>query len=377
MKRVCMVTTSPLIVNFFLVPHLLHLKEAYRVSLAVTLPGEVPLKELPGVKIIPVEIRRKISPLHDVISLFRLFRLFRVHQFDLVHSFSPKAGLLAAIAGRLARVPVRVHTFTGQVWATQRGAMRWLLRTADRATARFATHVLADSGSQRDFLLSEKIVPANKIRVLGSGSVAGIDIARFRPDAHIRGAVRRELNIPEQAPVILFLGRVTRDKGVLDLAVAFPAVAQAFPEAMLLVVGPDEDNLRASVESLAHPHADRVRFVDYTAQPERFLAAADILCLPSYREGFGSVIIEAAASGLPAVSTRIYGVTDAVVEGTTGLLYTPGNVDELRSHLERLLGDLDLRLKIGEAARERAVSEIAQARLTNATAEFYEEALAD
>jgi glycosyltransferase involved in cell wall biosynthesis len=237
MKRVCFVTTSPLIVNFFLVPHLRHLASRYEVSLAVTLPGEAPLKDLPGVRIEPVTIPRRIRPVGDAMALQRLTRLFRERHYDLVHSFGPKAGLLATWAGSLAGVPTRLHTFTGQVWASRRGPMRALLRAADRSIARRATEVLADSASQRDFLVREGVVAAERCRVLGAGSVCGVNAQRFRPDPDARAAVRAELGIDAQAPVVLFAGRVTRDKGILDLARAFGGLGAAFQQALLLVVG--------------------------------------------------------------------------------------------------------------------------------------------
>jgi glycosyltransferase involved in cell wall biosynthesis len=373
MKRICFVTTSPLIVNFFLRPHLLHLRERFQVTLAVTQPGEVPLLPLPGIEVAPLAMRRKFSPLHDMITLAQLTILFR-RRFDLVHSFSPKAGLLAGVAALLARVPARVHTFTGQVWATKRAVSRRLLRLADQVTARCASHVLADSNSQRDFLIAQHIVASDKCRVLASGSVAGVDPGRFKPDPKARASLRQQLQIPEQAPVILFLGRMTRDKGVLDLAAAFSRLLQSVPDALLLIVGPDEEGLRGSIERTVERTA-HLRFADYTAEPERFLAAADVLCLPSYREGFGNVIIEAAACGLPAVSTRIYGVTDALLENHTGLLFAPGNVEELRRQLAHMLTDGSLRRKLGQAARARAVSSFAQPLLTRALEDFYVEIL--
>jgi len=365
MKKVCFVTTSPLIVNFFLVPHLVHLAARYQVSLAVTQPGEAPLRPLPGVQVIPLQIARRIDPLRDAGALLELRRLFRRSAFDLVHSFAPKAGLLATAAGRLAGTAARLHTFTGQVWASRTGSMRRLLRAADGCTARFATHVLADSASQRDFLEREGVVRAGRCEVLGSGSVSGVDLARFRPDAQARSAVRRELGIGEDEPVVLYLGRITRDKGVLDLARA------ASSKALLLLVGPDEGGLREEVLRLRGPHASRVRFVGYTDAPERYLAAADLLCLPSYREGFGSVVIEAAAAGIPAVASRIYGVVDAVADGRTGLLFTPGDAADLGHKLDTLLVDRARRRGMGAAARARAAAEFSQERLLRALEERY------
>ncbi len=374
MKKVCFVTTSPLIVNFFLTPHLLHLRSRYEVSLAVTLPGDVPLRELPGVRVEPVAIPRRIEPRRDAAALYRLERLFRARRYDLVHSFAPKAGLLASWAGTMVGVPARLHTFTGQVWAARTGLMRLLLRAADRSIARRTTLVLADSHSQREFLVAEGIVRANRCRVLGAGSVSGVDGARFKPDVAARTAVRAELGIAATAPVILFLGRVTRDKGVLDLARAFARLAENFPEANLVVVGPDEEGLGAEVARLA---GARVRAIGYTHAPERYFAAADILCLPSYREGFGSVVVEAAAAQLPAVASRIYGVSDAVVEGQTGLLFEVGNANDLHDKLGILLADDALRIKMGVAAQKRAITDFSQERLVRALQDCYREILGE
>jgi glycosyltransferase involved in cell wall biosynthesis len=368
-KSVCFVTTSPLIVNFFLVPHLLRLRGRYAVALAVTLPGEVALRELPGIELLPVRIERAIAPWRDLRAWRSLHALFRRRRFDLVHSFGPKAGLLASSAAARAGVRARLHTFTGQVWAARRGPMRALLRAADRSTARAATHVLADSASQRDFMVREGIVPAGKCTVLASGSLAGVDPERFKPDATARAAVRRELGIGERAPLVVYLGRVTRDKGVLDLARACAGLGR---DAVALFVGPDEGGLRRPILDAC---GARARFAGYTDAPERYLAAADVLCLPSYREGFGAVIIEAAACAVPSVASRIYGVVDAVVEGETGLLFRPGDVEDLRRKLAALLDDAALRAKLAGAARARALAEFSHERVTGALERFYEAVL--
>lgn len=376
MKSVCLVTTSPLIVNFFLVPILASLKRGYRVSLAVNLGEDAPLRDDLGVGVIHVPILRKLSLWGDLCALVKLIRLFREKRFDAIHSFSPKAGFLATMAGRIAGVPVRIHTYTGQVWMTRSFLMRALLIAADRAIARNATHLLADSPSQLRVLLENRIVlNEGTCRVLGSGSVSGVDPARFRPDAPVRVAVRRELGIGPDAMVFVFLGRMTSDKGVLDLAQAFASLAAAHSEAILLVVGPDEERMRSRVEMACGAHAGKLRFVDYTRHPEHYLASADVLCLPSYREGFGAVIIEAAAVGIPAIGSRIYGITDAIVDGETGLLHIPADAEDLAEKMERLLRDTALREQLGARARQRAINEFSEQRLTQALQDYYREAL--
>lgn len=377
-KSVCLITTSPLIVNFFLVPYLDSLKRAYRVSLAVNTGEDTPLPEDLGVEVIPMPILRKISPWGDLRALASLVRLFREKRFDAVHSFSPKAGLLATMAGRITGVPVRIHTYTGQVWTTRSSIMRSLLIAADRAIARFATHLLADSPSQRQMLLRAGILRgAEKCRVLGSGSVSGVDPGRFRPDGTARAAARRELGIAQDATVLLFLGRLTRDKGVFDLAQAFASVAAVHPAAVLLMVGPDEEQVRSKIDSICRAHAAQLRFAGYTRSPERFVAAADLLCLPSYREGFGNAVIEAAAAGVPAIGSRIYGITDAIIEGETGLLHSPADANDLAKKIEILMKDPALRSRLGARARQRALNEFSQQRLTQALLEYYRDALGE
>jgi len=377
MKTICLVTTSPLIVNFFLLPFLASLGRVYRVSLAVNPDVDTALADGHGAEVIALPIRRKISPWSDLRTLARMIRLFRERQFDAIHSFSPKAGLLAMVAAWIARIPVRIHVFQGEVWLTRKGGMRLLLKFLDRLVARLATHVQVVSHSEREFLIREGIIGNAKSRVLGSGSLSGVDAARFRPDSEARAAVRAELGIAPEAMVFLFLGRLTRDKGVLDLAQAFASLAAVRPAAVLLLVGPDEERVRPKIESICRAHAGKLRFAGYTRTPERYIAAANALCLPSYREGFPTVIIEAAATGIPATGSRIYGITDAIIEGETGLLHTPADANDLAEKMEMLMKDPELRERLGTRARQRAVDEFSQQRLTQALLDYYRVALGE
>ena len=375
MKKICFVTTSPLIVNFFLRPHLLSLVKDFDVTLAVAQPGEVPLLPLPGVSVEGLCIRRTVAPLSDIVSLLTLVRFFRRHRFDLVHSFGPKAGLLGAVAGRMAGVPFRLHTFTGQVWANLHGFSRKLFRGMDRITAFFATNLLADSASQRQFLINEKTVPVKKIAVLASGSVNGVNLGRFKPNPRARTSLRTALYIEESDRVILFLGRLKRDKGVLDLADIIDSVVSEEPKTFFLFVGPDEECLRKEIQKRASKSSKRISFLEYTQTPEDYLAASDILCLPSYREGFGSVIIESAACGIPTVASRIYGITDAVVDNVTGLLFEPRDIKDLERKLLLLVQSPNLCQQLGKASQERAISEFSEHILINALGDLYNDIL--
>lgn len=367
--RICIVAASEITIRVFLAGHLRALSEHYDVSVAVNTPHPDFLADLaPAVRMIVLGIERNISPWRDLAALLALFRLFRSEHFDLVHSVTPKAGLLAMLAGFFARIPQRVHIFTGQVWATRSGFSRLLLKSLDRLLAACATHLLADSASQRDFLVSEGVVRAGRIRVLAEGSICGVDSARFHPDAGVRASIRAQLGIGAQQTVFLFLGRLNPDKGVLDLAQAFIRLPG---DCRLLFVGPDEAGMQARIGVLTEHHA-RVHFVAYTDKPESYMAAADVFCLPSYREGFGSVILEAAACGIPAIGSRIYGVSDAIEAGKSGLLFAPGNTDALTDCMRLLLHNNGLRRQMGEYARERAERDFSSARVTQAWLEYYD-----
>lgn len=360
----------------FLLPHLKALSADYAISVVAN-SSDRSLLQRHGLNIViqPVQIERSIRPLADLRALFALYRCFRQHRFDVVHSVTPKAGLLAMMAAWLACVPVRVHMFTGQVWATKTGANRSILKTADRLIAGLSTLSLVDSPSQRDFLLDEGVIKAERTEVLADGSICGVDLQRFRPDAVARRSVREEYAIPESAVLLLSLGRLNKDKGIADLAASFADLAQRLPDLWLLLVGPDEESMQSLVESLCARCIERVVRVGFTDKPEYFMAAADIFCLPSYREGFGSSVIEAAACGVPAVASRIYGLTDAVEEGVTGLLHRPADVEGLSAYIETLGSDIESRQRMGHAARMRVESKFSQSRLTNAMQAFYQRIL--
>lgn len=370
--RLCYVVSSEITVKAFLLEHIRAAVAGYDVSVVANTADTAALRALGvPVDITPVAIERRIAPLADLAALWSLYRYFRRERFDLVHSLTPKAGLLAALAGALAGLRVRLHTFTGQVWATRAGFGRWLLKRIDALTATACTHVLADSGSQRDFLVAEGVVAPARIAVLAQGSVNGVDAARFKPDAVARARVRSEWGVASDAMVFLYLGRLTVDKGLLDLTRAFADV----PGTCLAMVGPDEEGLTDRIRAACGGDASRLRFVGYTGEPQAFMAAADVFVLPSYREGFGSTVIEAAACGVPAIASRIYGLTDAVVDGATGFLVPPRDPAALALRMRELAGDVSLRQRLGAAARERALRDFSQAALTQATLAYYAERL--
>jgi len=356
----------------FLAHQLEALANLYDVTLVANLQGTTDLRSwLPEtISIIDVPTQRTITPLSDIRCYFRLKRLFKKNKYDIVHSVSPKAGLLSMLAARRDKVPIRIHTFTGQVWATKKGLKRALLRYIDRVTASSTTISLVDSHSQQSFLLKHNIVSESNSMVLCDGSISGVDCERFKVNEKSRNEIRTKLDTSDGTVVMLFVGRLKKEKGVVELIEAFNQSEVIYPGMELWLVGPDEEGIEKKTEKNA-----KIKCVPFTKNPEEYMASADILCLPSYREGFGSVVIEAAACEIPSIGTNIYGLQDAIVDNETGILVQPRSADALADAMLQLAQDEPLRKQMGKSARNRVVDLFSQDRLTAEIISLYNDLL--
>jgi glycosyltransferase involved in cell wall biosynthesis len=374
--RVCVVSTTPQNINAFFCGHLSELSKVADVVLALNPATDphTPRLNLPA-SLAPIGIRRQISIWHDLMTLLQLLRLFRRERFDLVWAVAPKAGLLGMLAAWLTRVPKRVFIFQGEVWAARQGLNRKILKQTDRITARVATHLLGVSVSGRSFLEAERIVEVGRIEVLASGSVCGVDLQKFIPDVSARQRIRIQHDIPADAVVALFVGRLTRDKGIYDLVEAFRNLAPTSPHLWLMVLGPDEEGLAPQLLSALGPLSKRCRIIEFKPDPECYMAAADFVCLPSYREGFGMVIIESGATGVPSIASRIHGLTDALEEGMTGLMHEPGDVAGLSECIRHFAADAELRMRMGRAAQQRSCERFSAAHVRAAFAGYFRKLL--
>lgn len=373
-KSICIIVSSPFTVNGFLINHLTELSKIYAVTLCVNLSAYElsPILNVSSINIVNIPIERKISIFSDINTLRLLFNLFRRNQFSSIHSITPKAGLLALVAAYFAKIQNRFHTFTGQIWVKRSGISRGFFRRIDWLISKLATSVFADSASQIDFLVHEGICEASKIALLGPGSISGVDLQRFHPNKLKRDELRQEFSVCEDSCVFLFVGRLCQDKGIFDLLEAYAKLAAEHSKTSLWIVGPDEEGIVHKLRHSSFPLINSVRWIGQTFTPESYMAAADILLLPSYREGFGSVIIEAAACGLPAIAYRIDGVVDAIVDGETGVLVDLGNVEGLHHQMQYLMLDHKARSVMGDLARVRARNEFSSAVVTQAWLNFYQ-----
>lgn len=366
------VVTTPFAINAFLSSHITALSKKFRIILCTNIDAyKLAPVLLNYVEVHHIPFSRRVSFGADLKSLLKLTVLVLKVRPTVIHSITPKAGLLAMMAGFIARVPNRWHTFTGQVWATKQGFIRYALKAFDRLIVMFASKVFADSASQCRLLRDERVVRERQIRVLGSGSIAGVDINKFCADTLHRGQLRQQMGTDDDACVFLFVGRLTKDKGMFDLIRSFIELSTTVCNIELWVVGPDEEGLLQTLKKLAEGCRAPIRWSDATPTPEHFMAAADVLLLPSYREGFGSVVIEGAACGIPAIAYRIDGVVDAVADGISGLLVELGKTTAFVSSMRRLAIDKELRMRLGHQARERAVRDFSSEGVTNAWLDFY------
>jgi len=325
-----------------------------------------------------IQIPRDISLIKDFLALVNLYLYFKREDFDIVHSTTPKAGLLTSIAGFFARVPIRLHTFTGQAWANLSGFKKWICIQMDKVIISLNTQVYADSFSQVEFLLEQKVIKnLEDIKVLGDGSLAGVDLQRFSDMEKeiFRERRRAEFNIPHESFVFIYLGRINIDKGINELFEAFNKLTKENRNAYLILVGPidiKQPTEKNRVENLIKDSINITRY-EYTDSPERFLSMSDVLCCPSYREGFGTVVIEAAAMGITSIGSDVVGLKDSIINNQTGLLFRCGDSEDLREKMQLLMDNHELRKSLSENAVKNAMNRFSSSRLSNLVLDEYRE----
>ena len=371
MKKLCFVVSSPATAMAFLKGPMQTLSKQYTLHLIVNTKDVTPLlEELPLKGVYVQGIERGINPIKDLSCLISMVRFLRKQQFDALHSVSPKAGLMAMLGGRIAKVPLRTHTFTGQVWANKKGVFRVLLKSIDHLIAACATKVLVDGQSQLQFL-NEHGVVGSAAQVLGKGSICGVSLTRFAPSDIIREQRRKALELDKNEWVFMFLGRLNHDKGVIDLIHAFAQLDQSEKASSLFLVGHDEEQIKARFQ----PISSKIHFIPFEKKPEELLQACDSFCLPSYREGFGLSVIEASAVEKPIICSDAYGLADTIVEGETGLRHAVGEVDQLKQQLNYALNHpLEMRA-IGKAGRKYVEDNFSEKLLLEEWERFYEKQL--
>lgn len=335
---------------------------------------EVELEELHrkyGMKTVAVPMDRRMSPFKDIVSLWRLMRCFHKEHPYLVHSMTPKAGLLCMMAAWITRVPRRVHTFTGLVWPTSTGIKRKILMFTDWITCACATHVIPEGKGVMNDLRTH--ITNKPMRVLGYGNVRGVDMKYWHRDNADAAKVSQIKN--NYRFTFLFVGRIVRDKGINELVEAFMRIHKN-ENVRLLLVGKFEDNLDPIDDSSRKQLEDCSDIVCTGPQNGTdllaYYAASDCFVLPSYREGFPNTVLEAGAMELPSIVTDINGSREIIENGKNGLIIPSKNADALADAMRRMIEDYDMRERMAKESRSMIESRFEQGFVRTCMMDFYD-----
>ncbi len=378
--RVLQITTLGISAKSFLIEHFKRLRaRGADVTLVCSddADGNV-AAQAAGIRYTPINIEQQIAPFADLLTLFKLWRLFRRVRPDVVHAHMTKAALLGITAGWFAGVRVRIYHNHGLALFSARGLRRRILFVADRITHRLATHSLFCSESTRDEAIKAGVVESKRARILGEGTISGVDVEKFRPyeDGIVRAQQRQAWGVSEDTIVVGFVGRLLVEKGIAELIDAWRRIApEVRDRARLIMIGGGvrgEPEMQAIVE---HAVAENlgVQTLGWVEHMPDCYAAMDILVLPSWREGFPYSIIEAQATGVPVLATHTTGNVDAVQHDTTGLLVPVRDPVALSGAITRLICDPQERQRLGEQGRQRILDEFTQDKVLQHMITFYEE----
>lgn len=296
-----------------------------------------------GIKTHPIEMTRKITPLQDLRSLWEMYRYIKKEKPEIIHTHTPKAGLIGMMAAKLAGVKIRLHTVAGLPLMEASGSKRKVLNAVEKFTYSCATHVYPNSQGLYDFILNEKLGKPNKLKVIGNGSTNGIDTSHFDPalfSSESKQQLRKNLGFSKEDFVFVFVGRLVKDKGINELISAFKTLQSSnAPILKLLLVGPLEQDLDPlSPEVLSEIETNpNIKSVGFQKDVRPYFAVSDALAFPSYREGFPNVVLQALAMGIPAVVSDINGCNEIITNGQNGLIIPSKDAESLQKAMNDLM----------------------------------------
>lgn len=336
------VTTVPLSLKTLLKGQLRFMNENGFEVLGVSSPGKdlKDVEENEGIRCIPIEMSRFITPFKDLKSLWQFYRFCKTEKPLVVHSHTPKAGLIAMLGAGLANVPLRLHTIAGLPLMETDGFKRKLLIATEKLTCYFATRIYPNSNELNKFILENRFTTEKKLKVLGNGSSNGIDTDAFDPNLiteQRKQDLRESLNIGKEDFVFIFVGRLVGDKGINELVKAFSQLEKTKDGAAikLILVGPQETNLdplKPETLTLINDHPDILE-VGFQSDVQLYFSISDVLAFPSYREGFPNVVLQAAAMELPCIVTNINGCNEIITENENGWLIPAKDAEKLRERM--------------------------------------------
>lgn len=302
------------------------------------------LAETEGIRVVPIEMTRKITPFLDLIAVYQLYKLFKREKPFIVHSHTPKAGLLSMLAARMAKVPHRLHTVAGLPLVEAVGIKRRLLNFIEKITYACATMVYPNSAGLKDIIINNEFTDEEKLKIIGKGSSNGIDTAYFAPSKYTeseRIKLRAKFGIDSSSFVYIFLGRIVKDKGINELVKAFTNIQKEYNEVILLIVGYFNEATAALLpETVQEIKTNKgIQLIGWQQDVRPYLAIADVLTFPSYREGFPNTVLQASAMQVPSIVSDINGCNEIIQEGVNGLVIPVKNTEALQEAMQRLRDD--------------------------------------
>lgn len=357
-KKISIIVTVPISLETWFKGQPRYLSNFYDIELITSNSQSIEhIRAYENVSVTLVDFTRQINPIKDLKVLMTLWSHFRRTKPDMVYSITPKAGLLGMIAAWLTRVPVRLHLIVGLAYLGSIGERRFLLKNIEKITYWFATNLYANSLNLPDIISKE--LTSKKVKVIGYGSVNGVDTEFFQDTMTLekKSALRHSLNIPTESFLLLFTGRIVSDKGVNELICAYDTLSKTYPNIHLLLVGDYEthlDPIQKHTQALIQNHP-RIHTVTFQSDIRPYFCIADLLILPSYREGLPNVLIEGGSCGLPLIATNINGCNEVIIENENGLLIPPKDVNALTNAVQKLLNDTTLYNHLKSNTRESII----------------------
>ena len=380
-KKIVRITTVPEALRVLLRGQLKFMSAHFEViGVAADEPLLAKVEEEQQIRTEGINMTRKITPFADLKSIWSLYKFFKKEKPVIVHTHTPKAGLVGMIAARMAGVPVRMHTVAGLPLMVASGVKRTVLEIVEKVTYTFATKVYPNSFRQAEFIVENKFTNSSKIKVIGNGSSNGIDTTYFDPQLiaeESKAALKKQMQLTSTDIVLCFVGRIVSDKGIAELVASFVEINKQNSNVKLVLVGPFEshlDPLDAETMKQIKQHAC-IKWIDFQDDVRPYLAITDVFVFPSYREGFPNVVMQAGAMNLPCIVTDINGCNEIIEQGKNGLIIPAQDKVNLKKAIERLVYDKALRKNLQSNAREMIVTRYEQKLVWNLILQEYKEML--
>lgn len=357
MAKLIRITTVPQSLKILLKGQLMFMSKHFQV-LGVSSSGkelfDVQIEE--GVPVVPIEMSRRITPVKDIIALWQTYCLFKSEKPEIVHTHTPKAGIVGMLAAKMAGVPHRLHTVAGLPLMEASGIKRRILDLVEKLTYKSATKVYPNSKGLYDFILKNGYAPSAKIKVIGNGSSNGIDICYFSPSEvseEKKEILERQLGLRPEDFLFVFVGRIVKDKGINELIKAFSTLTNV---KLLLVGNPESelDPILPETQSMINENPN-ILSVGFQRDVRAYFAVSDALVFPSYREGFPNVVMQAGAMGLPCIVSNINGCNEIIENGKNGIIVEPKNIESLVKAMKIMIEDKAFYQKMKSNARQKIV----------------------